>query len=946
MKKFLMVLVVFLSSILFVKNVKGENVSDYMLKKYNIVPDTYIAQISSEKKRYDYFYVIARKSDKKYVYCIEPGKSINENNLYTGFTSNLSSVSGMTDDELEEIKKYVYYGYGYSNHLGLSWYAATQYLIWQVKKYGFDIYYTDGLQGNRITKFDKEMYEIKTLSSNHNLKPNLLDTYKVFLGEKITLTDSNSILNVFDVESYDDNINVTKDGNNLIVEGIKDGSAQIVLKRKFNYYKTKPIVYSNYDSQKIISSGDLDDIVFKININVVGGKLIVDKHDKEVGGKKTQGNAVLGGAIYDVYDENNNFLISLTTDMNGYAESDNIFKIGPVYTMKEHSASKGYLLDEEVFKFTFTKNDLVTRIHSYEPVIKAKVTLNKVYENKNSGVMKGEPYVSFSIYNEFTGELYRKISTNKDGILNITLPYGYWIFKQNNSTSSYEIAPPFLVEVLNTQDINKVVSNKLISTKLKLINLDMDTNDVINNKSFKFKIKNLDTGKYVCQNVTYPNEKEICDFKTNDGYFITPNSLMLGNYQIEQIDSNVEGYLWNKNVLKFSINDNSNYIRDGLYGNIFEVKFYNKQVKGKVNLFKYGELEKINNGIYYEKTFLDKVGYSLYAGEDIYDALGILKYKKNDLVKKIETINGKYVFTDLYLGKYYLIEDYTNINYKLDNEKYYFELKYKDQYTEIINLDVKRNNYLNKGNLEISKLDYKNNNGIYDTKIELHIESGTNDILVGTYSTDINGKINIFNIPIIYGYKYYVKEVKSSINYVLNSTKIYFDFSKDNHAKLFIYNKKCTGILDLVVVDKDSNEPIKNTLINVINDENEIVYKGYTDSDGRIYKDNLEYGNYRVYEEENVSDYYKDDTIYYFSVNDDNKYVRLILYKYKIKQENINMLNSNNDIMYENKFVDVGNTNKNILYKIVNINYMLIIVLLFILFKEINYVIIDKKRGI
>ena len=44
--------------------------------------------------------------------------------------------------------------------------------------------------------------------------------------------------------------------------------------------------------------------------------------------------------------------------------------------------------------------------------------------------------------------------------------------------------------------------------------------------------------------------------------------------------------------------------------------------------------------------------------------------------------------------------------------------------------------------------------------------------------------------------------------------------------------------------------------------------------------------------------------------------------------------------------VDVGNTNKNILYKIVNINYMLIIVLLFILFKEINYVIIDKKRGI
>ena len=74
------------------------------------------------------------------------------------------------------------------------------------------------------------------------------------------------------------------------------------------------------------------------------------------------------------------------------------------------------------------------------------------------------------------------------------------------------------------------------------------------------------------------------------------------------------------------------------------------------------------------------------------------------------------------------------------------------------------------------KLDYNNKIKLYNTKVEFHIEDGKSDKLIGIFSTDINGKILIDNIPILYGYKYYIKEIEPSMNYILSDEKIYFEF--------------------------------------------------------------------------------------------------------------------------------------------------------------------------
>lgn len=951
MKKKFVFLLLLISSFIFMKVGNASNLSDYMLKKYDKVPDTFIAQIGNGKRRYDYFYVIARNSDKKFVYCIEPGESINESLLYTGFDNNQNVVANMSLEEWNKIKLYSYYGYGFENHNSLNYYAATQFLIWSVKNFGYEIFYTDGLQGNRIDKYSQEMNEINRLVNDHYNKPDLEDSYNVNMGETITLKDSRNVLVNYEVES-NDYINVIKENNLLKIKGVKDGNGIITLRRKFNYYNNVPIVYSVVGSQKILSPGNLDDIVININIRVNGGRIRILKLDNDKRFNVPSGNATLKGAVYDVFDSNNNFIISLTTDNDGSIYSDKIFEVNKLYHLKERVPSEGYLLDSNVYSFEINPHDMLTTIHSYEQVKKTDITLYKVINDKSSGIMKPEAGIIFMIYNKITGEYYNRLITDLNGNINVTLPYGEWIFYQINSTYGYEIAPSFEIKVDGSQNkISKIISDKIISTNVKVNLCNKKNRKIINIDGVKFKIKNLNTGEYVCQYINYPHQMKICEYETHNGSFITPQSLDFGDYQLEQVDQSINGYVWNNEQVYFSINQNTPYVGDSEFGNIFQIDFFNEPVSGKLTLIKYGEDYYINGGvIHYRKKLLNDVTFLLYAREDIYDNEGILRYKKDTLIQKLNTRNGKILLNNLFLGKYYLIEKSTDINHIVDKEIYDFEIKYRDQYTKVVSYNLELLNFMKKGVLKIKKVDEKTKKPIYNTNIEVHLEDGIDDVLVGSYYTDINGVILLKDIPIKYGYKYYIIEKQANNNYILNNNKIYFNFVHDDIINLEITNKKKSGTVDIVVVDKDSLLPIKNSLIKIIDEKDNVIFRDYTDSDGRIYIENINYGNYRIFEEESCDGYIKDKNIYNFSISDDNKYYRLKIYNEKMRNLNKEEVVYNMDDNIENNdlfnLIYVPDTNKNIKFEIFNINYLLLIYILFSLFQEVSCVIIGKKRGI
>ena len=185
---------------------------------------------------------------------------------------------------------------------------------------------------------------------------------------------------------------------------------------------------------------------------------------------------------------------------------------------------------------------------------------------------------------------------------------------------------------------------------------------------------------------------------------------------------------------------------------------------GEIEINKKGEKLIIENETFrYEEIKLDGVHYDLIANGDIYSQDGTLIYKDKEIVKSFITKDGYYKLTDLYLGKYCLVETKTVGNHVLNKEPYCFEIKYKDQYTDIVSLVINLKNYLGKGDFELTKVDLSTGNPIEGALIEIFTE---NDELIYSGRTDKDGKIYVKGLES--GRKYKFKESEAPEGYILN----------------------------------------------------------------------------------------------------------------------------------------------------------------------------------
>lgn len=154
----------------------------------------------------------------------------------------------------------------------------------------------------------------------------------------------------------------------------------------------------------------------------------------------------------------------------------------------------------------------------------------------------------------------------------------------------------------------------------------------------------------------------------------------------------------------------------------------------------------------------------------------------------------------MFLGKYYLQEIETINNHILDKTKYTFELKYKDQYTKIINYTTLLKNHLPKGTLEFTKSDFSNDKTLPNTLIEIYTE---NDELVYVGRTDSNGKIIINELPLG---KYYIIEKQAPEGYKINPDKMWFEILEDGKIVKAIMKDEVievpnTGVNDSHIID-------------------------------------------------------------------------------------------------------------------------------------------------
>ncbi len=881
-KKYLSRAIVFLLALFFCGN------TNVNAEKYDgkILPSEYINGVyimkekaNSTQKSYLTAQIIRRSTDNKFVYCVEPFVTVDSTKGYDVTVQDYLEILKLTNEQWKKLSLYAYYGYGYGNHTEDKWWAVTQILIWRTVDPNSKFYFTKTLNGTKDdNKFANEIAELEKLVSEHNIQPSINIKTNMNIGESITVTDSNNVLNNYTITSSD-KVSVSKNNNQLTIKANKIGKASLQLEKKSKLYDTEPMLYYADASQNVISVGNYDPIVLKFDFNISGGKIKLNKVDADTKENIPQGESLLSGAVYGLYDSSGKLIQKLYTSSDGTAESD-ILSLGK-YTIRELEAPKGYCLDTNIYEVEITDNSLNVEVNLYEEVIKRPIQIHKYYANKTTGILIPEQDIIFQIFDK-NDVLVKQVITDPDGIATFELPYGTYKGKQLTTTPGYEKVQDFdlVINENSPELIHLSFTNHPISTRIKITKKDSASKKSILFAGTTFKIKDLDSDLYVCQKVSYPKQESICEYKTNEnGELITPEPLVTGNYQIEEIIAPT-GYLLNKEVLSFRIDDESNIIIDNDYGNYIELDFYDTVIKGEISVEKTGELLiPKDNGFTYDEIKLSKVEFNLYADEDIITLDGVIHYKKGELVSSaITSSKGIATFTDLYLGKYIIKEIKTLDKYILDEKEHKLELTAKNNNVSIVSKKIKLNNELKKGTLIFTKKDLVNGDAIPDTQIEVYTDS---DDLIYSGITDEEGNIEITDLSVG---RYYIVEKAPATGYVITDEKVFFEIKEDGEiVKAEMSNKPITSSLEFTKVDFSTSDPLPNTLIEIYKDDDTLVFSGYTNEEGKIVIDELRYGRYYILEKAAPDGYEINADKMYFEVLQDGEIVKATMKDEKIK---------------------------------------------------------------
>ena len=282
--------------------VNAANYNESFNDKSQWIKGDYILKVKGSTRKYQQMTVITRNSDGQFVYCIEPGTPVAQGAIYPGQDFDQSYVANMTTEQWRRISLLAYYGYGYGDHTDIKWYTVTQFLIWQTVPHGYDIYFTDTLNGNRITKYTDEMNELNRLVEEHYKAPSFTSSnIEMNIGDDLELNDTNGVLHNFEVAN-ETGVNATIENNTLKITATKVGDGSVTITKRDKNYSHPAIVYFHPSGQDLMMRGSYDPVDVNIKITVVGGKVSVKKIDMDTQLGIAQGDATLDGAVYGIYN--------------------------------------------------------------------------------------------------------------------------------------------------------------------------------------------------------------------------------------------------------------------------------------------------------------------------------------------------------------------------------------------------------------------------------------------------------------------------------------------------------------------------------------------------------------------------------------------------------------------------------------------------------------------
>ena len=166
------------------------------------------------------------------------------------------------------------------------------------------------------------------------------------------------------------------------------------------------------------------------------------------------------------------------------------------------------------------------------------------------------------------------------------------------------------------------------------------------------------------------------------------------------------------------------------------------------------------------------------------------------------------------------------------------------------------------GIIELVKSD-QDNEPVVGAKFRLQKEDGT---VIGDLETGTDGKITFYKVP---EGNYILTEISAPEGYVIKEKSKNVTVVGGQTTHVEFTNERITGKLLITKID-DANKPLENVKFNIYDSEGYLVTSVVTDSQGKATV-NIDYGTYYFQEVEVPYGYEIDDTMYKFSVTEENR---------------------------------------------------------------------------
>ena len=651
----------------------------------------------------------------------------------------------------------------------------------------------------------------------------------------------------------------------------------------------------------------------------------VTKQDSET--SSAQGDGTLSGAVYGIYRDGT-LVDTYTTDESGYFKTKEY--VCGNYTVQEISPSEGYLLDETVYSvgaeaenYFIEHNPLSMTVT--EDVIKGNIAMIKHSDDGSTQIETPEVGAEFEVYLKSSGSYANAVETERDYLTcdengfaqTKDMPYGVYTVHQTVGWEGTEFIADFDVNISeNGQTYRYLINNAEFESYVKVVKVDSETGKTIPYEGAGFEIYDSN-GQKISMTFSYPTPTTIDVFYTNnEGYLITPEVLLYGEYSLVEVQAPV-GYVLDSTPVPFTVSADNAEEENAL--TVIKVHKENTAQKGRISVQKTGDIfktvamassaytdengEMTVNPTTYTPVFasgnLSGAVFQVIASEDIVTLDGTIRANAGDVVAEITTDENGYAESDLlYLGNYEIKEVSAPFGYVQNTESQFVELTYAGQ--EIAVLDTVNTSFVNDyQDVEISLSKVMENDelfGIYGKDCYTSVSFGlfaAEDItaadgtvipadgLISEVSLDENMTAVIAE-KIPFG-KYYVQEIATDEHYVLNGEKylVTFEYMGQEVTTVSIdcgqfVNELKRGKIEGIKVN-ESEEPLENALfglfaVDTAEFTSESAYMtAVSDKNGYFKFDEIPYGEYVVHEIEAPTGYILSDESYPVTVCEDGE---------------------------------------------------------------------------